>query len=229
MANALNSRSRFMQKTPSFQSSGNAGQDIATLTQMGFDGGNYFAGTREANMANQLGALKQQRAVDPWSYYRGGAADLLAQNTDPRNDPSNIYRSKLQQMMTGEFSPDDPSYQWRFDQGQQTTERSLAARGLLNSGNAAIELQEYGQGAASQEYGAQFARTLQALTGVEDQYSSQMSRLMELAGIGNVSAGIDQKQLDQGIADNQNEQLGLAAALRKKPSFNPGFGSGALG
>jgi hypothetical protein len=96
---------------------------------------------------------------------RSGATENLA--TLMSGDPSGGYSDKLQQMLSGEFGPTDPSYQWRFNQGQQAVERSAAARGLLGSGNAAIELQQYGQGAASQEYGAQFSRIAQAM-GLEE-------------------------------------------------------------
>ena len=120
---------------------------------------------------------------DPWSKYRAGAGDQLAE-AQVAGDPSNFYKQKLQSMSTGTFSPDDPSYQFRFQQGQQATERSLAAKGLLNSGNAALELQQYGQQAASQEYGAQFDRMLKGLSGVSTQYDTQMNRLMQMAGVG---------------------------------------------
>ncbi len=109
------------------------------------------------------------------------------------NDPSSIFRSKLQDMSTGagNFSTNDPSYNWRFQQGEQALERSQGARGLLNSGTAATELVNYGQGAASQEYGAQFSRMLQGMQGVESAYSQQSDRLMQLAGV-----NIKQEEVD---------------------------------
>lgn len=192
-----------------------------------FGSNTWLAGSEGAGLAMQRGSLEQQRQVDPWGFYRGSAADELAQYASPSRDPSNIYRSRLQQMMMGEFSSDDPSYQWRFDQGQQAVERSLAAQGLLNSGNAAIELQQYGQGAASTEYQAQFNRLLQGLAGVEDQYGSQMSRLMELAGVGNVGAYLQKQQQDQVAADNANYQMGLARSMQPQ-GRNQSFGMGAL-
>ena len=126
-----------------------------------------------------------QASMDPWSKYRGKAGDLLATQMNPSNDPSNIYRSKLEGMVTGgsNFQTNDPSYKFRFEQGQEASERSLASRGLLNSGNAAAELQQYGQKAASQEYGAQFDRLLQGMSGVESQYNNQQQRLMAMAGV----------------------------------------------
>lgn len=186
-----------------------------------------LAGSEAGNLAQQSGALQQQRSVDPWGFYRGAAADELSKYASPSTDPSNIYRSRLQQMISGQFGSDDPSYQWRFEQGQQATERSLAARGLLNSGNAAIELQQYGQGAASQEYQAQFSRLLQGMAGVSDQYDTQQRRLMELAGIGNTGLYLQKQQQDQAAADNANYQMGLASAMNKQKPRNAAFGAGA--
>jgi hypothetical protein len=42
-----------------------------------------------------------------------------------------------------------PGYQFQMDQGSQALQRSMAARGLLNSGAAAKALTQYGQGYAS--------------------------------------------------------------------------------
>lgn len=207
-----------------YQSTGNAQNDIQNLDLLssGADG-NTGHGMRQGSDAqyydNQAAALKTQQQYDPWGYYRPAAAQQLAQSGNPANDPSNIYRNKLAGMVNGQFSPDDPSYQWRFQQGQQALERSQGSRGLLNSGNAAVELQQYGQGAASQEYAAQFARLLQGMEGTEQQYSSQQNRLMKMAGV-DISPGVmanmqlgwrqeSNKQnylsnMDQGIASTEN-------------------------
>lgn len=56
------------------------------------------------------------------------------------------------------FSQDDPSYQWRVQQGQQTLERNHAARGMSQSGGAMKALQRYAQNLASTEYAAEFDR-----------------------------------------------------------------------
>ena len=50
------------------------------------------------------------------------------------------------------------SYKFRVQQGQQALERSLGARGLLQSGNRLTELTKYGQDMGSQEYEAENAR-----------------------------------------------------------------------
>lgn len=55
----------------------------------------------------------------------------------------------------------DPGYQFRLQQGQQALERSLAARGLGQSGAALKAAQEYGQGLADQTYNDYFNRQAQ--------------------------------------------------------------------
>lgn len=100
-----------------------------------------------------------------------------------QGDPTGGYGAQMQSLMQGQFSTNDPSYQWRLEQGQGAVERSAAARGLLNSGNAAVELMNYGQGAASTEYQAQFNRTLQAMQASETSFQSGYNRLAELSGM----------------------------------------------
>jgi hypothetical protein len=167
---------------------GNAQTDISNLSlaekqARGWTGMGVVAGSDAQALNTQKAQLQQQQIYDPFGYYRPQAAANLGKQMS-QEDPSNIFRDKLTGMLDGGFAPDDPSYQWRLDQGQQALERSQGSRGLLNSGNAAIELQEYGHGMASQEYGAQFDRLLKGMMGVEDQYNAQQSRLMDLAGVG---------------------------------------------
>lgn len=63
------------------------------------------------------------------------------------------YQTRLNELLT------DPSkvtqtggYQFALDQGNQTINRSAAAKGMLGSGNLLAELAKYGQGMASQQY-----------------------------------------------------------------------------
>jgi hypothetical protein len=70
----------------------------------------------------------------------------------------------------------DPSYQWRFNQGQNAVENSAAAAGGALSGNAFRGIVDYGQNAASQEYGSEFARRMQEL-GIGQTAANNMSNL----------------------------------------------------
>lgn len=134
-------------------------------------------------MAPQAGQQLTSRS-DTRLAYQGAGDMIMAGANRPAIDPNDPYAGMLKKMLVdGEFSTSDPSYKWRFEQGQQAVERSLGARGLLDSGNAAIELQKYGQGAASTEYQAQFERLLGAMTQYEAGYNKNMDRLAQLAGI----------------------------------------------
>jgi hypothetical protein len=151
--------------------------------KVGYSGSGGGGGSGGASLIN---ANYRQEDYDPWSKYRAAAGDRL--NTSSQNDPSDVYRNRLEQMMTGgasDFTTSDPSYQFRLEQGQKATERSLASKGLLNSGNAAAALQDYGQNAASTEFQAQFGRLMEGMSGVSKQYDMQQQRLMKMAGIDN--------------------------------------------
>jgi len=144
-------------------------------------GGNAIGG---GGAGAPLQSMSEQQRYDPWSLYRQSAGTQLAQQN--AQDPSGFYSGKLQEMSSpgSQFTTNDPSYDWRFQQGQQALERSQGSRGLLNSGTAAIELQQYGQHAASQEYDAQFKRMISGLGATSSAYDTQMQRLMQMAGIG---------------------------------------------
>lgn len=54
----------------------------------------------------------------------------------------------------------DPSYQWRLNQGSGALENSAAAKGVLNTGGTLKDLIDYGQNFASNEYSNVFNRGL---------------------------------------------------------------------
>ena len=60
--------------------------------------------------------------------------------------------------MAGRPITDDPSYQFRLDEGLKALERSAAARGTLLTGGAAKAMQRYAQDVASTEYQNSYAR-----------------------------------------------------------------------
>ncbi len=59
---------------------------------------------------------------------------------------------------TGAQLTADPGYQFRLQQGQDALERSGAARGVTNTGGTMKNILDYGQQAASQEYGNVYNR-----------------------------------------------------------------------
>lgn len=97
----------------------------------------------------------------------GGSSGAAA--ADPFAGQRGQYQTMLQTLMTGKdqngnsvnFNSTDPSYQFRFNQGEQAVDRAQAAGGDLFSGNRLTALQDYGQQSASQEYNNQFIRLAQ--------------------------------------------------------------------
>jgi hypothetical protein len=57
-----------------------------------------------------------------------------------------------------QYSPSDPSYKFRYDQGLDAALRGGAAGGSLGSGGMLKALTRYGQGMASTEFAADFNR-----------------------------------------------------------------------
>jgi len=170
--------------------------------------------------AQTSNAASSYQPVVPTMEAQNPLVSLLMNKYANQDLSGNPYSSKLQQMMTGEFSPDDPSYKWRFQQGQQALERSLAARGLLQSGNAAIELQQYGQGAASQEYGAQFQRMMGAMGQWDQSLSAATNRLATLAGVDlNNRQSMFNAALSGANIANRASEFGLEMGM-KQSMFN---------
>lgn len=124
------------------------------------------------------------------------ATDALRASRNVADPGKSIYDTRLNQMLTRGFTPDDPSYQWRMDQGMENLSRSSAARGMLGSGNVLAELTDYAQGAASQEYGAQFNRLLGASQNATQQYTAAYDTLGRMLGQ-------QQGQQQLGLAGNQ--------------------------
>lgn len=161
-------------------------------------------------------------AADPFAGQRAGyqtaLGGFMASPNNVQSDPygavaatpqanSSAGAQMMSQMLTPgyQFNSTDPSYAWRMSQGAGALASSKAASGLLNSGNAATALVDYGQNQASTEYAAQFARassqdgqsfgeqqqTFSDLMAGDSAYntsvSNQFSRLAQLSGanIGN--------------------------------------------
>lgn len=86
---------------------------------------------------------------------------------------------QLSDALAAGFNPenlqDDPSYQFRLNQGQNALTRSLGASGLSQSGAALKAAQDYGQGLASQEYA--------------NAYNRWLAQNQQLGGVANMGLG----------------------------------------
>jgi len=128
---------------------------------------------------------------------------------------SNPYEDRLVQLINNPDSISDTNaYRFRFNQGQQALERSAAAKGMLNSGNTLAALADYGQGAASQEYGNEFNR-LSSAVGQRNQYN--VGRM----GAANQELGIRQQGVsDLGNRYNANAGTALKALTSADEIYN---------
>jgi hypothetical protein len=90
----------------------------------------------------------------------------------------------------------DPSYEWRFKEGQKALERSAAARGTLLTGGTLKALAAYGQGLASTEFGNIFDRNY------------------KLAGLGlNAAQSAAQTSYGNQVGNNAANQAGTTVDL----------------
>jgi hypothetical protein len=104
------------------------------------------------------------------------------------------------------------AYKFRVNQGQEALQRSLGAKGLLNSGNRLMELTKYGQDMGSQEYDNQFGR----LGGLVGNYSqswlgdknANTNRYAAESNAWNQRGGLLKDLVGQSnTASNQNQQV----------------------
>jgi hypothetical protein len=145
-----------------------------TQAQAGTNAANAQAAVTTQQLAQQQ-AQWQQSQTNAQPYMQAGASAMnqLTQGMQPGG--------ALNQQFLPSSLNTDPSYQWRLNQGMQATQASAAARGGLLTGQGGVDLQNYAQNAASQEYGAAFGRQ-------QTQQTNQFNKLSSIAGMGQASA-----------------------------------------
>ena len=99
----------------------------------------------------------------------------------------------------------DPSYQWRLQQGLAGVNASAAAGGNYFSGATGQALENYGQGAASQEYQAQYNRALGT-------YQNNYNDLYNVASMGENAAAQTGQFGAQAAGNAGNAMVGAAQA-----------------
>lgn len=139
---------------------------------------------------------------------------------------------QFMQEYSGQDIYDDPSYQFRLQQGQDSIQSGAAAQGGLLSGATQKALLNYGQDAASQEYGNAYNR-------FNADQTNQYNRLSNLVGLGQNAAaqqGNAGMQTAQAVANNTmagaNAQAAgtIAAGNRTANNFSSLLGAaGTIG
>lgn len=124
---------------------------------------------------------------------------------DPFKDQRGQYQTQLSELMKNPGSiASSPMFKFAMDQGTEAANRGLAAKGMLNSGNRALELQQVGQGIAGQNF-YKMAELLGGLSGSNSNPAAASSALTGLAG----------------LQQNQN-QFNQSLALRRPTTTNIG-------
>lgn len=132
------------------------------------------AGAAGGGKGDEGAAASGATIYDPFAQAREGYIKQLGRFM---RDPSRIYET--------------PAYKARFAAGQRAVESSAAARGLLDSGALGIELAQYGQQTAAEEYQAEFARLAQ-LAQVSPLIAGGGPQQQQQTGWGDVAGAVSQ-------------------------------------
>jgi len=133
--------------------------------------------------ANQL--LRDQYAqtrADYQPYMQAGTTSLSALTGAMGLGGGGPYQGQLQKTFAPSDLTLDPSYQFRLNQGLQALKASGAATGTLQTGQGLKDINDYAQGAASQEYGSAYDRFMR-------NQDTLYNRLSGIAGLGSGAVG----------------------------------------
>lgn len=129
--------------------------------------------------------------------------DTAGTRLDPNGLPTGATQSRY-----GDFFA-SPDFQFRLDEGNRAITGNAAAKGLLDSGALGKGLINYGQKAASQEFGSWFSRL------------STLAGYGQSATAGTAAAGQEAANRSSGIIQNQGENL--ASSITAKGGINSGL------
>lgn len=169
------------------------------------------AGEQASRLANNELWGGENRALGQYgtNYYdpytqTGNAANTMYSNALGLNGQQG------NQAATSAFQA-SPGYNFATQQGIQALDRSAAGSGMFGSGNAAMALNNYGQGMANQQYG----NWLSGLSGLNNQglqaAGGQTGRQGALAGINQWGAGGRAQNLYNGTYQGQTADAGQNA------------------
>ena len=166
-----------------------------------------------ADAIEQATALQERQmrlAKQQFTPYAQAGTEALGQyQGNIGNQPT--YQNTLANLVN------DPGYQFRLQQGQQTLENSAAARGNLLSGATLKDLTGYAQGMASQEGQAAYSRDFNAFNNTQNQLANLMQQGFnasgQIVGTGQTSANNLANLALMGGESQGNMYMGRANAL----------------
>lgn len=185
-------------------------------------------GSRKAKKAAEQRAAAYGRAMGETERAYGAAQEYI----DPRLEQEQSAMGRVNSLLglDGEEVDYDvfrntPGYQFQLDQGQQTIERSAAARGGLQSGNTLAAVTQYGQGLADQTFNNYLAQVMQLQNQGADRYSAGLevdrgNRIADLTlGQGGARAS--------GTEQSANQLIGAAEGVAGAFGSWGGWGGGS--
>lgn len=183
-----------------------------------------YQASKEATQVQKDMYDQTRKDLSPYAQAGGTALSQLMGGMGPNG--------QFMQEYNGQDIYDDPGYQFRLQQGQDSIQSGAAAQGGLLSGATQKALLNYGQDAASQEYGNAYNR-------FNADQTNQYNRLSNLVGLGQNAAaqqGNAGMQTAQAVANNTmagaNAQAAgtIAAGNRTANNFSSLVGAaGAIG
>jgi len=190
------------------------------------------AGDRAAALEAQSAAdqLKLQREI--WEKQQADYKPYLEQGQYGINTLGALMRPNAD---TSAILKNDPSYQFRLKQGQQSLDRSSAARGMGYSGAQMKAAQDYGQGMASTEFGNYYNRLAGLSQGGQQAAGSMANAGSQYASnAGNTFANLSNAQTNilgqqanaraSGYAANANALSGGLNSLTNLYALNKIYG-----
>lgn len=180
---------------------------------------------------------KQSRDdLAPWRESGQWAVDLLQKGVERGDFDPIAWKGFTAEMMEA-----DPGYQFRMQEGTKAAHRSMGLSQGRNSGATAKALQRYGQGLASQEFGAARQRAIQDYGMKNAERMQRFNNLSMLAGrgqqatqfgaqLGTQQTGQMGQSMNQGAAALAAGQIGHANALVQGDvaRYNAGMAQNAL-
>lgn len=232
------------------QGSGILGGITRGASSLGLGGGGSSLGG-EGMAGNKLGSLLkggmalynqgQQEDVNEDIQRRlmeaSGQQDAYLQQAqgmfNPYQESGLQANQQLSQALAAGFNPsdlaEDPAYKFRLQQGEQALGRSMAAKGLGQSGAALKAAQEYGQGLAAEQYQQSYNNWLNQNQQLAGQAGQGFNAITNQAGLGQalgqsqaMQGGIDAQLMAR---DSENRQQTLARLLGAGGEF---FGLGSI-
>lgn len=207
--------------------------NISSALNIGGAGGSSYsnlipiAGAVNSYMANEQAQDdllesqdKAMGALDP--YLRGGGAanrrlsELLGIGG---NRNASDYGALNKPFDPGNLE-DEPGYKFQRDQGLDSINRTLGAKGSLFSGAALRAAQDYGQGLASQTYKDAYQRYVQDKNDTYNRYAGRAGAGQNAAGAaGNIYSDIGNARANAGISSANIINSALSSLLSGRGAY----------